>query len=173
MGSLMNLFAIYIGGKTETSLLEVHDIQFAAGEKIEDTYEHLRKQWWGTPQSLHLDAWGILKNVDGYDIHLASEPPADQTQQLFFVHVGGYDPREFTELHKNLFVIAENASEAKLQTKASIAHWQVPHKDNLVTIENCVSISDCLNIKNLFIHLTHTHQPPQFDFICKYVPIAK
>jgi len=45
----MNLFVIYVGGKTETSLIEVHDIHFALGEKIEDTYDQIRNQWWGIP----------------------------------------------------------------------------------------------------------------------------
>src|SRR5688572_13558434 len=103
----MELFVVYVGGKTETSLIEVHDIHFAVGNKIEDTYEQLRNQWWGTPKSLHLDAWGIVKTVDDYDVILKPEPVTDQVNKLFFLNLGGYDPKQFTELHKNMFVVAE------------------------------------------------------------------
>jgi len=32
----MKLFYIYIGGKTTTSLIELHDVRFTIGEKIEE-----------------------------------------------------------------------------------------------------------------------------------------
>ena len=168
----MNLFVIYVGGKTETSLIEVHDIHFALGEKIEDTYEQIRKQWWGTPQSLHSDAWGILKSVDGYDLILKTEPQTDNANKLFFINLGGYDLQEFTELHKNIFVVAENEGEAKLKAKATIANWSVPHKDNLYALDDCVNMSDFLAKKGLSIHLQHTNNPTAFSFICKYVAIG-
>ncbi len=169
----MNLFVIYVGGKTATSLIEVHDIHFAVGEQIEDLYAQIRKQWWGTPQSLHLDAWGILKSVDDYNLVIKADPPADKTNKLFFINLGGYDSREFTELHKNLFVVAENESEAKLKAKATISHWAVPHKDNLYALDDCVNVTDLLIQKGLSLHLERTNHPSPFNFICKYVPIGQ
>lgn len=168
----MNLFVVYVGGKTDTSLIEVHDIHFALGEHIEDTYDQLRKQWWGTPQSLHLDAWGILKCVDGYNLVLTPEPVVDQVNKLYFINLGGYDPNEFTELHKNMFLVAANESEAKGQAKATVAHWNVPHKDNLYVVDDCINVSDLLRERGLSIHLEHTNHPTPFNFICKYVPIG-
>lgn len=168
----MNLFVIYVGGKTETSLIEVHDIHFAVGEKIEDTYDQIRKQWWGTPKSLHLDAWGILKSVDDFNLVIKTEAVANTTKKLFFINLGGYDSREFTELHRNLFVVAENESEAKLKAKATISHWDVPHKDNLYAIDDCINVHDLLIEKGLSIHLEPANHPTAFNFICKYVPIG-
>jgi len=173
MKSTMNLFVIYVGGKTETSLIEVHDIHFAIGEKIEDTYDQIRKQWWGTPQSLHLDAWGILKSVDGYDVTLKNEPIKDKTNKLFFINLGGYDTREFTELHKNVFVAAKTENEAKFKAKTAISHWNVPHKDNLYAMDDCVNVTDLLLKKGLSIHLNATDSPTPFEFICKYLPIGQ
>lgn len=173
MESSMNLFVIYVGGKTETSLIEVHDIHFALGEKIEDTYGQIRKQWWGTPKSLHLDAWGIIKSVDDYDVILKAEPIIDEANKLFFINLGGYDPHEFTELHKNIFVVAENESEAKIKAKATISHWDVPHKDNLYALDDCVNVNDLLIGKDLSIHLKYTGNPSPFSFTCKYVPISE
>jgi hypothetical protein len=39
----MNLFAIYIGGSHEKSLIELHDMRFEIGDRIEDTYDELMK----------------------------------------------------------------------------------------------------------------------------------
>jgi len=169
----MNLFVVYVGGKTETSLIEVHDIHFALGEKIEDTYDQIRNQWWGTPKSLHLDAWGILKSVDHYNLVLKSEAIKNQTHKLYFINLGGYDSNDFTELHKNIFVIAEDEGKAKQQAKETITHWEVPHKDNLYEIDDCLNVSDLLSKKGLFVHLEQTNQPTAFTFTCKYVPIGK
>jgi hypothetical protein len=168
----MNLFVIYVGGKTETSLIEVHDIHFAVGEKIEDTYNQIRNQWWGTPSSLHLDAWGILKCVDEYNIVLKKESSIDNANKLFFVNLGGYNPHEFTELHKNMFVVAENAVAAKAKAKSTISSWNVPHTDNLLDVDDCVNVSDLLASKGVSIHLEPTNDAAPFDFICKYVPIG-
>jgi len=63
----MNLFVIYIGGRHDHSLIELHDMRFSLAHSIEDTYETLRSSWWGIPNSLHIDGWGILKYADGYD----------------------------------------------------------------------------------------------------------
>jgi hypothetical protein len=43
----MKLFAFSVGGETETSNTELHDMRFAMGERMEDCYESLRRQWWG------------------------------------------------------------------------------------------------------------------------------
>lgn len=173
MQAPLNLFIVYVGGKTETSLIEVHDIHFAVGEKIEATYEQLRQQWWGTPKSLHLDAWGAVKNVDGYEVLLKAEPNRDKTKQLYFINLGGYDPLEFTELHKNIFVVAENEGEAKIKAKATIAHWTVPHKDYLYALDSCVNVNALLLERGLSIHLEASNNPTPFSFTCKYVPIGK
>lgn len=168
----MNLFIIYIGGKTSGSLIELHDMRFVIANKIEDTYEELRQSWWGDPQSLHLDCWGILKSTDTHNIVLKDQP-SSSSEKLYFVNLGGYDPGLFTELHKNVFVVAENAAEAKIKAKKQIADWASPHQDYSYDIENIFCISQAMADKNNhYIHLEPTSQPKPFDFIAKYVPIG-
>lgn len=43
----MKLYVFYIGGDTATSLVELHDVRFAVGGKLEDTYPALKASWWG------------------------------------------------------------------------------------------------------------------------------
>jgi hypothetical protein len=168
----MQLFAIYIGGSHEKSLIELHDMRFAIASCIEDTYEELRSSWWGTPSSLHLDAWGVVNNADGHRVSLRLTPPNPKQKKLYFVNLGGYDEREFTELHKNVFVVADDEEEAKNRAKEQISHWQSPHRDYLYEVENILNMGVIAAEKNLSLHLEETDQPEEFKFTTKYVPIA-
>ena len=172
----MKLFVIYIGGTHEDALIELHDMRFVAGDTIEDTYSSLRKTWWGTPQSLHLDAWGTLNYADGYEIKIFREPPEEQNKKLYFLNLGGYDSTQFTELHKNVFVVAEDKDEAKAKGKEQIQNWESPHRDYQYEVDDVLNLQDPLNNvvrEKLHIHLTPTDKPHDFQFIVKYVSIGK
>ncbi len=41
------LFLVVLGGRTDRSLIELHDVRFVAGRRIEDTFPALRRQWFG------------------------------------------------------------------------------------------------------------------------------
>src|ERR1700761_7965099 len=113
----MKLFMFYIGGDCGNSNIELHDIRFSVGSRAEDCFDDLRRQWWGDPASLHLDCWGAVEQADGHDIALSAEPGADAVKKLFFVNLGGYAPSEFTELHRNVLIVAADESSAKAKAK--------------------------------------------------------
>lgn len=169
----MKLFVIYIGGTHEKAFIELHDMRFCIAEKIEDTYEELKKTWWGTNESLHLDAWGALEYADGYNIVLKDHSPKNAENQLYFVNLGGYDAQEFTELHKNVFVVAANESKAKVRALKQILDWESHHRDYQFELENILNISEAALGKNLYIHLEPTDIEKEFEFTCKYVPIGR
>lgn len=170
----LNLFVIYIGGAHEKSLIELHDMRFVVAEHIEQTYEALRQQWWGIPESLHLDAWGKLKHVDGYRIEIKKAPrAAPHAKQLYFLNLGGYDRTQFTECHRNVFVVAHNPQEAKIQAKLKIAHWTKPHTDNQFEVDNIVNVAQCLRDQGYQIYLEQSDlSMTDFEFTCDYVPIG-
>jgi hypothetical protein len=169
----MQLFVIYIGGKTPTALIELHDMCFVIAETIEDTYSQLKEKWWGTQESLHLDAWGALKQADGYNVILQDHPSSHLEEKLYFVNLGGYDSKEFTELHKNVFVVAENPSKAKVKALKQILDWESHHRDYQYEVEDCFAIEQVASGKKLFIHLEPAQDIIPFEFTCKYVPIGK
>jgi hypothetical protein len=170
----MHLFMIYIGGKAPQSLIELHDIRFVIAKSIEDTYSALRKSWWGTPESLHLDCWGVVEEVDGHTVTVSAQPPSDEDRKLYFANLGGYDPHQFTELHDNVLVIATNTVEAKSKALAKVKSkkWDVPHRDYLHEVESIKSLNEILAEQSLYIHLTPTNVDIPFKFTCKYVPIG-
>ncbi len=167
----MNLFVIYIGGKTHNSNIELHDVRFAVGNAIEDCYEKLRQEWWGTPKSLHLDCWGILDYADGYDITLKTTPYKG-SQKLYFLNLGGYDPSEFTELHRNVFVVAETEQDARAKALANVKNWKLPHKDVQIEVELAICLNDEKLQNNYSLHLTKTDIEKPFSFVCEYRSIA-
>lgn len=169
----MKLFVIYIGGSHDQSLIELHYMRFVIADKIENTYPSLKKSWWGRPESLHLDAWGELHYADGYAIELDTTPPKDPSLKLYFVNLGGYDTTQFTELHKNIFVVASSDAEAKAKAVAQIQDWHSPHRDYQYELENLVDVSQLANGQKFYVHLRPSEQEERFEFVTKYTPIGK
>jgi len=169
----MKLYAIYIGGSTGTSLIELHDIRFVIAPSIEDTYDELRRDWWGTPDSLHIDCWGELTSADGHNITLKDRPQEGFDQKLYFVNLGGYDPKEFAELHKNVFVVAPTESKAKVKALKTILDWQAHHEDYTYDVEQTVNISALAAAQSIYLHLEPAENPAPFAFSCKYRPLGK
>ena len=64
------LYLVVLGGKAKKANIEVHDVRWVVGSKIEDTYDTLRKDWFGSPKGLHIDSYKKIRYIDGYKINL-------------------------------------------------------------------------------------------------------
>ena len=64
------LFLVVLGGKSEKANIEIHDVRWVIGSKIEDTFDVLRKDWFGSQKGLHIDSYKKIICVDGYKINL-------------------------------------------------------------------------------------------------------
>jgi hypothetical protein len=145
------LFAVCLGGRAERCNTELHDVVFAAGETIEDTYPQLLEKWFGLPVGLHIDSWVHLDIVDGFEVIL-SETPTPSGKRLFFINLGAYTEGEFAEQHANIFVVAEKPQTAKTRAKELLAAklQSAIHTDDLFDIDDCVEVE---TVKNLHITL--------------------
>lgn len=168
----MKLFAIYVGGEVEGGNIEVHDMRFVAAPSLKETYAELVKQWWGKPKSLHIDCWAQITHADGYDVTLRSDPFAGPLR-LYYVNMGGYDKSQFTELHRNLFVVAENVTEAKRRAKAAITGWDQPHRDDMYEADQIFCLNNEVLGKRQHIHLTPAQTVRPLSFTCRYVRISQ
>ncbi len=168
----MKLLMFYVGGDCGNSNVELHDVRFSIGETTDDCHADLRKQWWGDPKSLHLDCWGEVEQADGYDVTLSQEAPHEPAERLFFVNLGGYDREQFSELHKNILLVARDAKSATATALTRIKSWSLPHKDNVFEIEKAVDVSASMNQYGYFLELTKAATEKPFVFSCGYVPIA-
>ncbi len=169
----MKLFAVVVGGEVEGCHVELHDTRFVAGERIEDCYDALKTQWWGTPESLHLDAWGPLEWADGYGVDIAPQDDGtNDLQRLWFLNLGGYDPSKFEELHRNVFFVAPDWRSAKTRAVAEIRDWVSPHKDFAFDVERAIDVSAALGAPRR-MRLTPGVPERPFKFEARYVPIGK
>jgi hypothetical protein len=168
----MKLFMFYVGGDCGNSNVELHDVRFSIGETAEDCHADLRRQWWGDADSLHLDCWGAVEQTDGFDIALTSDQLAESADRLFFVNLGGYDPAEFGELHRNVLLVTRDANTAKAKAKAQIQHWASPHRDKLFDIEKAVDITALMQRYGYALRLTKAVSERPFTFVCQYLPIT-
>lgn len=167
----MKLFAIYVGGEGPGANIELHDMRFVAAASIGDTYEALRRQWWGTPSSLHIDCWAEIDHADGHDVTLAPTPFAGD-ERLYYVNLGGYDGVEFGEKHRNTFVVARSVAEAKARALRSMRGWSDLHRDDLYEAEQAFALDAVAGAARLHIHLTPA-APRELAFSCAYTPIGR
>ncbi|AOA59851.1 DUF1543 domain-containing protein [Acinetobacter larvae] len=156
-----SLFIVMLGGRHARANIEVHDVVFAVGDDLPSTYSQLKNAWFGEPQGLHIDAWIQCDGLDfegkSYQIQFSHAAPAEQQQKLYLINLGGYDPREFGELHRYVLVIASNPVAAKAKGKAYFAtHWQKQHTDRVLEVDDCLAID---LVGGHFVHL----QPGEFS----------
>jgi hypothetical protein len=173
----MKLFMFYVGGNCGNSNVELHDVRFSIGNIPEDCYDDLRRQWWGDPKSLHLDSWGIVEQADGYDVTLTDVTPTaapqnDAPLKLFFVNLGGYDPREFGELHKNVLVSAPDIKSAKQKALKQVNDWVQPHKDQIFEIEQAIDLTALTGQHGYALSLRPATDQKPFVFQCLYLPLG-
>lgn len=170
-----SLFYIEIGGNTKSSHVELHDVRFAVADKIENTYQGLKSEWWGDPSSLHLDCWGAVTYVDGHNIEIHNVPQ-ETDKKLFFVNLGGYNPGEWGEKHINVFVVAKNDAAASKKAKEENfpkTKWGgTAHKDFSWEVDKVLDVSSMAARNGKYIHLIPNTSKKEFQFKCSYTPIA-
>ena len=137
----MKLFAVLLGGDHPRAKIEVHDVVFAVGESLGETYDQLRAGWFGVPQKVHIDAWIEAEGFGGYRFEFKAEAPEPSALRLFLINYGGYEKDVFGELHEFVFVIAHDGVEAKKLGKERLKEaWQQPHVDAVMDVEACLPV---------------------------------
>ena len=150
-----------LGGRAKKANIELHDVRWVVGSKIEDTYDALRKDWFGSPKGLHIDSYKKIKYIDGYKINLITfeKGNIDKKQSvkknktkkyLWFVNIGGYDPTSMQEKHEFGLVTASTKVEAKNIAKSKwLIGCKKKHKDDIASLKNLNILDDCEVIKNI------------------------
>jgi hypothetical protein len=147
---MSQLFIVYLGGSAIKANIELHDIQFVIGNKIEDTYEQLRNNWFGTIKGLHLDSYKAIKGADNYRISLENEPEV-LNKKLYFINLGGYHKDKLNELHEFALFVASDKAEAKKKAIDSLLNTSlIKHKDNLMEVDDCLELC---SIDGKYVHL--------------------
>ena len=141
------LYLVVLGGRAEKANIEVHDVRWVVGSKIEDTYDTLRKDWFGSSKGLHIDSYKKIRYIDGYKINLINfekdkldkkqlEKKNKAKKYLWFVNIGGYDPSSMQEKHEFGLVVAKSSLDAKNKAKSKwLMGCKKKHKDDISSLE--------------------------------------
>ena len=156
------LFIVVLGGRTKKSHIELHDVRWVIGEKIEDTFDQLCSEWFGDPIGLHIDSYIKINFVDGYKVNVRenSKIKSNQIKQsnvelkgkmyLWFVNIGGYHPASLSELHHFGLIAAKTLKEAKEIAKNRwLKQSKKQHKDDIYQIKGTKGIDDYHSIKSI------------------------
>ena len=155
------LYLVVLGGRANKANIELHDVRWVVGSKIEDTYDTLRKDWFGSLKGLHIDSYKKIKYIDGHKINLKNfENERNKKKQLvnktkhqknlWFVNIGGYDPSSMQEKHEFGLVIASNKLDAKNRAKSKwLIGCEKKHKDDIASLDMLFSCDDCELIKKI------------------------
>ncbi|MFC6053642.1 hypothetical protein A6M14_08630 [Acinetobacter sp. Ac_877] len=160
-----SLFIIMLGGRHARANTEVHDVVLAVGDTLEETYPQLKNAWFGEQKGLHIDAWAKINGIEfedkKYTIQLSDAAPNLENEKLFLINLGGYDAREFGELHRYVLVVAQNAMVAKQRGKAYFAqHWQKQHTDRVLDVDDCITID---HVHGRYIELIEQNSEIQLE----------
>jgi len=162
----LRLFVVMLGGRHARANTEVHDVVFAVGADIKQTYPQLRQQWFGEAAGLHLDSWMTVDGVEDWQVRLSAEAPAADAPTLFFVNLGGYVDGQFGEDHRYLLVVAADAVEAKRKALAqAAAQWIKPHRDALLEVDSCLPVGPIGGLHVQLRHGAHAGIHSQSDYI--------
>ena len=157
----ISLYLVVLGGRANKANVELHDVRWVVGSKIEDTFGTLRKDWFGSPKGLHIDSYKKIKHIDGYKINLINferdKKDAKQLlkknkskKHLWFVNIGGYHPTSMQEKHEFGLVAASTKLEAKNIAKSKwLIGCKKKHKDDIASLEILLRFDDCELIKKI------------------------
>jgi len=155
------LFLVVLGGRAKKANVELHDVRWVVGSRIEDTFEVLRNDWFGNLEGLHIDSYKKIKHVGGYKINLkniANKKLKNKNlfnqngseKKLWFVNIGGYDPNSLQEKHEFGLVVAPSKLEAKNIAKSKwLMGCKKKHKDDIASLKKFIGCDNCKLIQNI------------------------
>ncbi len=115
------LWKVLIGSTPKGRNTEQHDVFFGIASSIKDLVPQLKNFWPEAAETMHVDAFKMVTNCDGYKILIKSkEEKSIQHEKLFFINLGGYKPQEFDEYHYRMLIVATNKGEAIKKAKETV-----------------------------------------------------
>ena len=157
----MFLYLVVLGGRAAKANVELHDVRWVVGSCIEDSYDLLRRDWFGSLAGLHIDSYKRINYVDGYKINLKNVNNKKLKSQklsnknstkkyLWFVNIGGYSPSSMQEKHEFGLVVASTKLEAKNIAKSKwLIDCKKKHEDDIAFLKTLIDCDDCQLIKNI------------------------
>jgi len=112
--SSLKLFQLLLGSKAPQRNVEQHDFFFAIGTKLGDLVPEIKSFWPEAGDSIHIDGWREVTNVDGYGVRIRyrKESAAMVKERLFFLNLGGYTGGLLEEQHYTVLTVQQDKGTA-------------------------------------------------------------
>ncbi len=135
---MYNLYLVYVGGRSNESNVESHDIIFTVGDKISNTHEQIISKWRGEKDGLHIDSYSTINFIDGYKIVIKdysreyNKMKKKPNLYLWFVYIGGYEKDQIQESHQLILVVSKSITLARKKAKEKACkQFKMTHIDNI------------------------------------------
>jgi len=188
MSSIINFFNFYIFGQNKRGMKTFESIAgntwrgfSASAESIGEFYAFTILIF------IFCVIYKKINYVDGYKINLKNiENKKSKNNKflkgnitknnLWFVNIGGYDPKSMQEKHEFGLVVAKSSLEAKNTAKSKwLNGYKKKHKDDISALKNLITLDDCelidkignweieLILENNFVE--ETNSPDWFGYL--------
>jgi hypothetical protein len=147
---------LLIGASPKNRFTEQHDIFFSIGKQLQDLVPAIQNFWADAYPKIHIDAWRIVNNVNGFKIRIVERDPGsavqhDSAHRLFFMNLGGYKKNEFDEFHYRMVIAAADKGEAVQQAKQTAFYKHIGFKGATSHIDDKygVDVDDFYEIRDI------------------------
>jgi len=152
----MKLYLLLLGAEAPGRNVEQHDYFFGIADNLKDLVPQIKAYWPEAGNTLHIDGWREVTNVDDYSVHVVSHnnetPPA--SSKLFFFNLGGYTSGKLEEQHYTVLTVQHNRTLAMQAAKKtlffktnSLKGTATAHIDDKygIDVDNIYQIEDMLS----------------------------
>jgi hypothetical protein len=181
-----HLYFFLIGCRPSGRNIEQHDVFFTIASSLIQAVSDINNFWPEAKDKIHIDAWRIITETDGYSIdviHKNKSNASGQSEKLFFINLGGYKPDEFEEFHYKLLIVSENKSAAINKAKQTAFYKHTgfkgaeSHIDDKfgIDVDDIYQVDDILpkSVKEFFsIKIVHDNRKKDILNI-GYLPLHK
>ena len=143
-----------LGCKPKGRFTEQHDIFFGIGYSLRDLIPDMKSFWPEAKGRIHVDAWREVTIVDNFSIEIVAKKEANKnpdSNNLFFINLGGYKENEFEEYHYKTLAVAESLGKAAKIAKATTfyKHYSFPGATSHIDDKYGIDVDDIHNVADI------------------------
>jgi hypothetical protein len=118
----VKLYMLLLGSKAAKRNVEQHDYFFGIATSLKELVPKIKAFWPEAVNSIHVDGWREVSQVDGYSIRVINRDEQSQSsgKRLFFINLGGYESGKLEEQHYVVLTVKDDRAQAIQDAKKTI-----------------------------------------------------